>query len=398
MITAQQATEIVLNNLMSLETESISFEETVGRILAEDLIADNDFPPYDRVMRDGIAFKYDDFKNGIRRFKIQGLQAAGSAPLMVEGTGNCVEIMTGAMLTKGTDAVVMYEETSIEDDSATVHLEDIKHFQNIHPQGSDKAKGALLVSKGAWISPAELGVAASIGKTHLKVFKVPKIAIVSTGDELVPVEEQPLPYQIRRSNVFTLAPLLKDYRIKPTLFHLLDDREAVTESLENLIKNFDVVCLSGGVSKGKLDFVPDALEACGVQKLFYKVKQRPGKPFWFGKAPNGTTVFALPGNPVSSFMCTNRYLIPWLRASLGLDAFRLPFAELTEDFSFKKDLQYFLQVKTSFGTDGKLYATPEVGNGSGDLVNLVDADGFLELPSEKNEFKKGECYRFISYR
>jgi molybdopterin molybdotransferase len=398
MITAQEATKIVLDNLMSLETESIPFAEAVGRILAEDLMADNDFPPFDRVMRDGIAFQYDDFENGVRRFKIQGLQAAGSPPLTVEGAENCVEIMTGAVLTKGTDAVVMYEETTIEDGFATINLDAVKHFQNIHPQGSDKAKGTLLVSKGAWISPAELGVAASIGKTHLTVFKIPKVAIVSTGDELVPVEEQPLPYQIRRSNVFTLEPLLKDYRIEPTLFHLLDNREAVTESIRQLIKDFDVVCLSGGVSKGKLDFVPDALEACGVQKLFYKVKQRPGKPFWFGKAPNGTTIFALPGNPVSSFMCTNRYLIPWLRASLGLTAFRLPYAELTEDFSFKKDLQYFLQVKTSFGTDGKLYATPEVGNGSGDLVNLVDADGFLELPSEKNKFKKGECYRFISYR
>ena len=398
MITAAQATEIVLNNLMSLEVETIPFEEAVGRILAENLIADNDFPPFDRVMRDGIAFKYSDFENGVRRFKVQGLQAAGSAPLTLEGTGNCVEIMTGAVLSTDADVVVMYEEITIKNGFATVNLNAVKHFQNIHPQGSDKAKGTLLVAKGAWISPAELGVAASIGKTHLKVLKTPKVAIVSTGDELVPVNETPLPYQIRRSNVFTLAPLLRDYKIEPTLFHLLDNREAVTASIKKLIEEFDVVCLSGGVSKGKLDFVPDALESCGVEKLFYKVKQRPGKPFWFGKTPNGTTIFALPGNPISSFMCTNRYLIPWLRASLGLEALSLPYAELTDDFSFKKDLQYFLQVKTSYGTNGKLYVTPEVGNGSGDLVNLVDADGFLELPSDKNEFKKGECYRFISYR
>ncbi len=398
MITAQAATEIVLNHLQELEVEEISFQDTIGRVLAEDLVADNDFPPFDRVMRDGIAIRYADFEKGVRTFKIVGLQAAGSPPLVVENAGECVEIMTGAMMSKGVDTVLMYEEITIENGMATLQTEKINFHQNIHDKGLDRKQGSIVVKAGKHISPAELGVAASIGRLTLKVYKTPTIAIVSTGDELVEVSEAPLPYQIRRSNVYTLAPLLNDYNIKAELFHLVDDKEIVTNTLADLATRFDVICLSGGVSKGKLDYVPDALEAIGVEKLFYKVKQRPGKPFWFGKTSAGTTVFALPGNPVSSFMCTNRYLIPWLRASLGLEPFDLPFAELSADFTFKKDLQYFLQVKLAFGSDAKLYAHPVVGNGSGDLINLSDADGLLELPSEQNEFKKGEVYRLFQYR
>ncbi len=397
MITTTEATEIVLSHLMTFETEEIPFTSAIGRILAEDLIADNDFPPFDRVMRDGIAIRFSDFEKGIRTFEITGLQAAGSPPKKVAKSGQCVEIMTGAMLTEGTDTVVMYEEIRIENGKATLLTEQVSFHQNVHDKGLDRQKGSILVPKGRQISPAVLGVAASIGKSFLSVYRLPRVAIVSTGDELVPVGEQPLPYQIRRSNVYSLAPLLRDLSIEPFLFHLKDSREAVQNGLELMIADFDVVCLSGGVSKGKLDYVPDALESLGVKKLFYKVKQRPGKPFWFGKAPKGTTIFALPGNPVSSFMCTNRYLVPWLRASLGLPPFDVPFAELTADFEFKKDLQYFLQAKLTHGADGKLYATPVVGNGSGDLVNLADADAFIELPAERNEFRKGEVYRVFLY-
>jgi molybdopterin molybdotransferase len=398
MITVAEATRIILEHPMQMSVEEIPFQDAVGRILAEDLNADVDFPSFDKVMRDGIAIKFSDFENGIRSFNIQGLQAAGSPPLTLDGSGNCVEIMTGAILSNGADVVIMYEDTEIKDGIATVQIASVHHFENIQAKGLDRKAGSLIVKAGVHISAPELGVAASIGKSTLKVLKLPKIALVSTGDELVPVSEMPLAYQIRRSNVYTIPPLLKPFNIQPDLFHLADDKEVVTNKIGELVANYDVICLSGGVSKGKLDYIPDALEAVGVKQFFYKVRQRPGKPFWFGKAPNGTTVFALPGNPVSTFMCTNRFLVPWLRASMGLEPFNFPKAELTEDFTFKKPLQYFLQVKLSYGADGKLLAAPVVGNGSGDFSNLVDADGFLELPSEQDEFKRGEVFSFISFR
>ena len=152
------------------------------------------------------------------------------------------------------------------------------------------------------------------------------------------------------------------------------------------------------LSKGKFDFVPAALKKLGVEKLFHKIQQRPGKPFWFGKAPNGSIVFALPGNPVSSFMCTHRYFKPWLNASLGLPPMPYPFAVLAEDVHFKPDLSYFMQAKLEYGADGMLYVHPIHGHGSGDLANLVDADVFVELPRGKDVYAKGEIYRILFFR
>jgi molybdopterin molybdotransferase len=144
---------------------------------------------------------------------------------------------------------------------------------------------------------------------------------------------------------------------------------------------------------GKFDYVPAALEALQVAPLFYKVQQRPGKPFWFGAHPEGPLVFALPGNPVSGFMCIHRYFLPWLRASLGVAPEAALYAVLDEDFSFAPPLQYFLQVTLRSSPQGQLLATPVAGNGSGDFANLVDTDAFMELPAERDNFKQGEVYR-----
>jgi molybdopterin molybdotransferase len=178
---------------------------------------------------------------------------------------------------------------------------------------------------------------------------------------------------------------------------LPDNQEIIEQKIAAFMETFDVLILSGGVSAGKFDFVPKALENQGVKKLFHKVSQRPGKPFWFGKSAKGTVVFALPGNPVSTFMCLNRYFKKWLDASQGLKNQQLT-AELTEDFTFKAELTFFLQVKLSYTLTGKILATPVEGHGSGDLANLVEADAFLELPLERSSFKKGEAFKVFVYR
>jgi len=157
-----------------------------------------------------------------------------------------------------------------------------------------------------------------------------------------------------------------------------------------------VVVLSGGVSKGKLDFVPEILKELGIEKQFHFVKQRPGKPFWFGRYKKGV-VFALPGNPVSTFVGMFRYVLPFLYRSAGVEL-KVVKAVLDEDFSFKPDLTYFLQVKLSYSDKGELLATPAPGQGSGDLANLVEADAFIELPNDITQFKKGEVFRCYSYR
>lgn len=398
MITTQEATKIVLENKIELGTEMVELQNAIGRQLREDLVADRAFPPFNRVAMDGIAVRFSDFENGQRSFPIVGVQAAGSPQLSVLESGVCMEVMTGAMLPKGVDSVIRYEDILVKNGVATIEIEVIKNGQNVHYQGSDRKSGDLLVTKNKIISAAEIGVAATVGKSILEVTKMPKVAIISTGDELVNVDETPKSHQIRTSNVFTIAALLKQNGVETDLHHIADNKERTFEVLAILLKKYDVLIMSGGVSKGKFDYVPEALERLNVEKLFHRVQQKPGKPFWFGKNSANKIVFALPGNPTSSFMCTNRYFLPWLRASMCLQSFNYQYVTLAEDFIFKANLQYFLQVKLNYLTNGMVTATPLAGRGSGDLANLADADGFLELPAEKMEFLKGEVYPFIGYR
>ena len=398
MITVKEATEIVLNNTITFDNERLPFQQTHGRILQEDLIADRDLPPYNRVTMDGIAINYDAYEKGQRRFPIQGTQAAGSPPLTLENETHCIEIMTGAVLSKNADTIIKYEEVVSEDGAGIITAESVKRGQNIHYKGEDRKQGSVIVSAGRIISAAEMGVAAAIGQPKLLVKCIPSVVTISTGDELVKVEETPLPHQIRQSNTFPIADLLTPFGIQADHLHINDDADGTYHALKQCLEKYQVIIMSGGVSKGKFDYIPSALEKLGVKKLFHRVQQRPGKPFWFGKAPNGTVVFALPGNPVSSFMCCNRYVLPWLRASLGLEPFEEQYAVLANDFTFNKNLQYFLQVKLSYDKEGRTWATPVVGHGSGDLANLVDADAFLELPQEQSVFKKREPYRLIRYR
>ena len=181
------------------------------------------------------------------------------------------------------------------------------------------------------------------------------------------------------------------------MIHIPDDPEVTKEKIAFCLQNFDVMLLSGGISMGKFDFVPKALEAMQVQQLFHKVEQRPGKPFWFGKHGNGTLIFAFPGNPVATFMCLHRYFLPWLNASQGLIDKPPVYAVLGQDFIFTPALQYFLQVKLSYNTQGQILATPIEGNGSGDFANLADIDASMELPMQRDEFKRGEVFRIWNF-
>lgn len=394
--TVKDALQIILNNFQDFGNENVDFINSVGRVLKEEIVADRDFPPFNRVSMDGIAFSSEAFDNGQRIFKIEGVQAAGSPQLTLQNKNNCIESMTGAMLPNGCDVVVQYELLSIKNGEATVDLDTVKLFQNIHKKGLDRAMGDVLITKNTLISSAEIGVLATVGKSIVKVAKQPSVMIISTGNELVEVNETPKEHQIRRSNVYTVVSLLEKLQIKAETAHILDDKEILKSKIDLFLNEYDVLIFSGAVSKGKFDFIPEVLEELGVEKLFHKVKQRPGKPFWFGKK-NEKTVFAFPGNPVSTFVNCLKYFYPWYQKSVGLNFEKNTKAILSEDFFFKPSLTYFLQVKLS-QKEGKLYATPVSGKGSGDLANLVEADGFLELPDDSTNFLKGEIFPVLMYR
>ncbi len=397
MISVDEAIAIIEKHVASFGEEELYVHDALGRILAEQWFADRHMPPFDRVMMDGIAIRYIDFENGLRKFKIEGVAPAGQAQNDLKNEGSCIEVMTGAMKPLNVDTVIRYEDLLIEDGVATIIIDNIRPKQNVHPEGSDLSKGDLLIGKGQKIGAVEIGIAATIGKERVKVKKMPRIMIISTGDELVEINETPLQHQIRKSNVHRLKALLKSWGIDVHTNHLNDEPHEIKKMLDAYLAEYDAILLSGGVSKGKFDFIPDVLSGLGVQKLFHRVKQRPGKPFWFG-VKKDCTVFAFPGNPNSSFVCALKYFRHWLDVSLTGFAPKLEYATLSEDVTFKPDLDYFLEVALESVDNGMLMAHPRKGNGSGDLANLAKVDAFIHLSRGLDVFKKGTRFPILRFR
>lgn len=400
MIEVNEAVKIIENALLELPKVKIPLEKALGRVLKQEIVADTDLPPFDRVMMDGIAVKYEDVEKGVKTFHIQGVQGAGAPQMTLELNGNCLEVMTGAMIPLGADTVAPYEDIQIDTEAqiATIQIDVIIEGKNIHRKGTDKKIGDVLVSESVLIGAPEIAVAASVGLSEIIVTKNPSVAIVSTGNELVDVHETPLPHQIRRSNVYSIAAELQQFGIKSDLFHFNDEKDKLFIELKKVLEVHDLVILSGGVSKGKFDFIPDVLGDLGVKKMFHRIKQKPGKPFWFGVKKNQNVVFAFPGNPVSTFLCYHKYLVPWLNSSLGLNPAQTKKAALAEDFSVKTSLTYFLQVRTEIDDHGQLLAHPIVGKGSGDFANLLSSNAFLEMPEGGYDFKKGELFDLIPFK
>jgi len=395
MISVAQALQIVLNSSHNFGIEEIPFLKSMGRILKEEIVADRDFPPFNRVSMDGIAIDYQQFKNGRRAFKIEGIQAAGSKQITLKNPKNCIEVMTGAVLPNKANTVIRYEDVTLENGIAIINIDQIKEGQNSHNQGKDRKINDLLITQNTKISAAEMGILATVGKSVVKVAKQPKVMIVSTGDELVGVDQIPLEHQIRRSNVFTLVSLLERLNISSETSHISDDKLIIKSKIESYLQEYDVVLFSGAVSKGKYDFLPEIFEELKVYKKFHKVMQRPGKPFYFGKTDT-CTVFGFPGNPISTFVNCLAYFYPWYHSSVRLEMLEET-AILGEDVSFVPNLDYFLQVALE-NKSGNLVAIPVAANGSGDLASLANTDAFIQLPKDTTEFKKGEVYPILKYR
>ena len=398
MITVIEAYQLVLANKLSLKSIDVPLTEALGKVLDENILADRPFPPFNRVTMDGIAIRFNTFSSGTRDFPIEKVQAAGDEPYRLLNKEYCVEVMTGAILPENTDVVIRVEDITISEGMASVNIQQVEPFQNIHLCGSDKSAGTVLMKKGVLLGPVELSVAASVGKSTLKVLQYPKTVIVSTGDELVPVSEIPASHQIRISNSYAIFSFLKKWGIATEMIHLPDNEEYVQHKIKELLDNYELIVLSGGVSAGKFDYIPKALKEAGIQSFFHKVSQRPGKPFFFGSNEK-SRVFALPGNPVSTLLCVTRYLIPWLKESLGLAHTTQPKVKLLKTIVFNAPLTFFVPVKLTTNPETPiLEAYPLPGNGSGDFANLLDADGFIELPENENEFQAGQFFTFWPFK
>ncbi|MCC6416180.1 MAG: molybdopterin molybdotransferase MoeA, partial [Opitutaceae bacterium] len=408
MLTPAAALDLILQNQATFSAEPCALARAHGRVLRRDICADRDQPPFHRVALDGYALRSAAVAQGIRRFRVVAVQAAGMRPAELgEEPDACVEIMTGAVLPAGADCVVPYEETTRE--TITAHQESVTYYvtlsdsaiqgsqagRAVHARGSDFAAGDLVVAKGCRLGAREIAVAASCGCAEPSVSRWPKIAVISTGDELVEVDAVVAPHQVRRSNDYALraALIAAGYPVVER-FHLHDMKHEMEHQMWHIMAEFDVALLTGGVSKGKFDYLPAVLESLGVKKIFHGVAQRPGKPFWFGLGSRQNSVFALPGNPVSAYTCLHRYALPALAHASRHQPMSPRKIRLAEAFTFCAPLACMLPVKLVVDAAGNQTASPRPTNSSGDFAGLVGTDGFVELPAEQNEFPAGTIANF----
>ena len=391
MITPEQAQVIIMSKSLQLATMTVSINEALNRVLTEDLHADSDLPPFDRVMMDGIAVRFEALQRDQHSFEITGIQRAGGMQQTLVHSDSCLEVMTGAICPLQADTVIPYEHLHIENDIAMVlHVPD-SIGKNIHCRASDKKQGDKLVSKGKRMGAAEIGIAASIGKVTLEVVAHPRVLICSTGDELVAIENVPEPHQIRRSNVYALQAMVQAQGWLCDTLHLPDDESQLQHSLSHALQNYEVILMSGGVSKGKFDLVPDVLQKLGVEQHFHRIAQKPGKPMWFGST-NKTVVFAFPGNPVSTLVCAARYLLPWIQSQQG--RYIPQWVEVKDEITLLEKLTQFIPVGYLF--DGRSTSIEILRNqGSGDFSALSGACGFIEVPSGAEVIGAHSSFRFF---
>lgn len=397
LIEVSTADLILAEQVSVLPACRLPLAESVGRVLRQDVTTDRDQPPFDRVTMDGIALSSAAVAGGLRSFRRQGVQAAGQPPLSLVAPDACIEVMTGAVLPEGCDAVVRIEDVALDGEVAALASGvEVRGGMNVHSRGSDALQGRTVIRSGVRLTAAHIGIAAAMGRATLMVSAIPRVAICSTGDELVGIDDIPEAHQVRRSNAYALqAGLMASGYTGVTLHHLEDDRDAMLTALEPILGQNDVVILSGGVSMGAFDLVPDTLEALGATPHFHGVAQRPGKPLWFGTR-SGTAIFALPGNPVSALTCLYRYVLPFLSRSSGT-APSPRRVQLASGVRGLPHLTRFAPVSLEVQSAGEVALEVTI-NTSGDFLSIGRSDGFVEIEAGSGHLPAGTILPFYSWQ
>ena len=356
--------------------EVLPLSRAWGRILAEDVNADRDYPPFNRSTRDGFAIRSEDAGRADSVLTLAGEVRAGEYFKAEVGEGQCVAIMTGAPLPAGTDAVVMIEHTRTEGNKIEIERP-VASFENVVRKGSECRAGKHILPKGRLLRAGEIGLLASVGKGNVAVYFRPRVAIIPTGDEIVPMDHKPEWYQIRNSNSAMLAAVVASAGAVPWEMGIGPDEKKALQSLIEKSLESDLLLLSGGVSMGKYDFVEDVLEDLGAEFYFRSVAIRPGKPLVFGSVQN-TFFFGLPGNPVSGFVTCSLFARPAIGVLMGsrFEQPRFLRARLAKAVRHKTGLTTFMPARIETRE-----AEPVVSlvgwQGSGDLVGVAEANGFL---------------------
>jgi len=395
----KRALELILEAAPSLPGERVSLFNALGRILAEDVVAEEDNPQAPVSAMDGYGVNWEDLKELPARLRLTGEIPAGSLPSVEVKRGEAVKLYTGSVIPKGCTAVVPVEFTEEKDGWVTVKRP-FPVGANIREKGEDYRNGEVILEKGEVITPAEMGILASANRSSVNVAAKPRVGIVTTGSEVVePGEKVERISQVRNSNAYTLYGLVKEAGGEPIYLGICpDSREETKKRLKEALNLCDIVLTSGGISTGDYDFVKEVVKELQVEPIFYKVKVKPGKPVFFGRRGN-KFLFGLPGFPVSAAVGFINFVFPFIRKSLGAKSLfkKRVKAELTRPFKRRKaDRLEFARCKLSYSLNGGGYrATPIKRQGSGALSALRGNTGLMVIPPGVREVEEGSKVEVI---
>jgi len=398
MIPYEKALELVLKNTKKLKAVKVSLENSLGMVLDEDIISKIEMPPFNKASMDGYALRSDDTLSKDVRFKCIGLIQAGDKFKKNVGKKECVKIMTGAPLPSGTNSVIMVEKTKQHNETVEI-FQSLRSGENVCRRGEDIQKGQRVLKKGKRISVADISLLASVGRREVRVIKKPCIAILNTGNEIMERGEKLQQNKIYNSNGPQLLALLKVDDIECVSLGIAKDRP---EDLKSSIKkglSYDGLLISGGVSMGDYDLIPDILRGLGVKEVFHNVKIKPGKPLFFG-TKNKKFIFGIPGNPVSNFVIYFLFVQSAIKNMSGIENASPIFEKgiLKKNF-IKKNVgrRRFIAVVVQ-RQEGVNYLTPLASHGSADIFTLSGADGFMMMGDAESEIKANTLRSFFTWK
>jgi len=388
MLDYKEAQHLIAGLARSFRQETAGLDAAFGRVLAEQIFADRDYPPFNRATMDGYAISSKDWEQGTKIYTVKEVLFAGQRYQKEILSGECYKIMTGAALPPGADVVIRREDATAENDQVKFNVEKIKPFQNIAKKGEDIKADICIIDQNTICTPSVIALLASVGKAEIKVEKLPNVALFTTGDEVVEPAQPVSDVQIRNSNQYLLKSLLKEWQIKPAIYKHIPDDQAKLKQEIGIALNADLIILCGGVSMGDADYVPGILEDLGVKKLFYKVSIKPGKPIWCGQLPSGGLVFALPGNPFSCHVTFKLFVEHYLKTCFGLPKKDWPMLLLSAQKPKKTAFDEFFPVIAD------QQVTPVLFNSSGDVKAALKANAIALHPAASQDLEAGNLVAF----
>lgn len=390
-VAVSKAKELLKGLAFSPKTQLVSLANSVGKFLASPVLAPMNVPSFDNSGMDGYAFAWEDL--GESRKLAQVVQA-GSNPDFTLEKGTAVRIFTGAPVPDGADTVVQQEWVTVVGDTVFFELEKLVKGMHVRKAGSQCQEGEIILNSGTQVTPGTIGLLASLGIEQVEVFRSPNVSIILTGDEIIEIGQALQPGQIYNANGPALIAYLSQMGITEVkVLKVKDEKTEVTRVIGEALETFDVVLLTGGISVGDYDFVKESLAENGVEQLFYKVKQKPGKPIFAG-VKGEKMVFALPGNPASVLTCFIQYVKPFLLRLLGNpDAWTAPaYFPIASDFTKKAPLTFFLKAKLE---NNQVIILP--AQESFNLLSFGIADGVVEIPQELEHIESGSLVAFYPW-